>query len=214
MIRTMISAFALLIAVTLAVPACAQSFPESGQVYLSFDPHRQVSTLDVLPGEPFQLWIAVDIPRVPGSPNVGIVGVEGGIALPPSVEFLNIEFPAPALNLGARFREPGLETFVVGLGECVPLGIPNTVGVLTLQLVTSGSDIEIGVAAPAVGAAAVSSFAGVGPGWASQDCDSGGLMDLVLFEVSAGPTSNVVLNSTAVPTETMGWSGLKAQFRD
>ncbi len=116
MIRTMISAFALLIAVTLAVPACAQLFPESGQVYLSFDPHRQVSTLDVLPGEPFQLWIAVDIPRVPGSPNVGIVGVEGGIALPPSVQFLEIEFPAPALNLGARFREPGLETFVVGLG--------------------------------------------------------------------------------------------------
>jgi hypothetical protein len=214
MIRTLISAFALLLAISLAVPAGAKSFPESGHVYLSFDPHRQVSTLAVLPGEPFQLWITVDIPRVPGNPKLGIVGVEGGIALPPSVEFLEIEFPAPALNLGATFREPGLETFVVGLGECVPLGIPNTVGVLTLQLVTPGSDIEIGVAAPAVGAAAVSSFAGIGPGWASMDCDLGGSIDLVLFEVSSGPTSNVVLNSTAVPTETMGWSGLKAQFRD
>jgi hypothetical protein len=203
----------LLLLCAFALPVFAQTYPSSGQIYLSFSEHRHVQSLDVTPGVPFQLWIRVEIPVVSESPEVGVAGIEGAVAFPPSVEFMSIEFPPPAVSLGASVREPGLETFIVGLGECLQLGPAQTIGVLTLRLLTPEVDVEIGVTAPAVQAAAISSFAGIGPGWAAWDCGQGDI-ELVLFDDSAGLFQNVVLNSTAVPVESNGFTALKSRYRD
>ena len=214
MSRLFVGASTLLLLCLFALPSLAQTYPSSGQIYLSFSEHRHVRTLDVTPGVPFQLWITVDIPVDSQSPAVGVAGIEGAVALPPSVEFVSIAFPPPAISLGADFREPGLETFIVGLGECLRLGPARTIGVLTLKLLTPEVDVEIGMTAPAVQAAALSSFAGIGPGWAAMDCGAGGNMELVLFAESAAPFQNVVLNSTAVPVEATGLTALKSRYRD
>ena len=208
-------AFGALITASIAVaPARAQDdpYPRAGQIYLSFHPEVQVSTRDVTPGEEFQLWISVDIPIDPQAPQQGIVGVEGGVALPPSLEFVEIAFGSSAVNVGPSFREPGLESFIVGLGECLSLGPRHALGVMTLRLAEAGSDIEISVTAPSVGAAAVSSFAGIGPGWADRDCPEGGEVGLILFEAPVGPGHTLIVNSTAVPTDRTGFSALKARY--
>lgn len=202
----------LLVAVAAAVPAIAQEYPVSGEVYLSFEPNRNVHFRNVAPGETFQLWIITEIPVDPSTPHGGIVGVEGGVSLPPELELVEVAFEEPAINLGITFREPGLESFIVGLGDCVQLGRRNALGVLTLRLAVYGQDLEIGVEAPSVGAAAVSSFSGMGPGWALRDCMDGGPIDLVLFGPNEIAPSTVVINSTSIPVEGAGVSRVKARF--
>ncbi|RKZ11496.1 hypothetical protein DRQ53_15950 [bacterium] len=210
--RSILAATVPMLVLLIAAPAVAQLYPSSGQVYLSFHPHVQQSTREVLPGETFQLWIAVDIPVNSANPQIGIVGVEGGVSLPPSLELVETAFQPPAINVGASYREPGLESFVVGLGECVSLGPRRTLGSMTLRLVTPGSDIEIDVTAPAVGAAAVSSFAGIGPGWAAQDCMSSDGFELLLFDAPVAQSGTIVVNPVSVPTDTTGFSLIKSRF--
>lgn len=204
---------ALLIALLISVPCSAQDYPVSGEIYLSFEPNRNVHFRDVLPGEEFQLWIITEIPVNPSQPQSGIVGVEGGVALPPEIEFVQAAYEPPSIDVGGQFNEPDLVSFVVGLGDCLNLGRRNTLGVLTLRLAVDGQDLEIGVAAPSVGAAPVSSFAGLGPGWATQDCRDGGLIDLVLFGPPAIAPSTVVINSSAIPVEGAGFSRIKSLYR-
>ena len=146
-------------------------------------------------------------------PDLGVVGVEGAVALPPQTEFVEAGVLAPAINLGPSYRQPDLETFVVGLGECLDAGPLIKVGYLRLRLTEAGDDIEIAVTAPAIQASPVSSFAGIGPGWARQGCREGGTTDLVLFAETTGPKSRVVINSSAVPVLPEGISSIKARFR-
>lgn len=207
-----VSAAALLLALASAVPCRADVYPVSGQVQLSFNSQVQMSTRVVAPGAEFQLWISVDIPVDPAHPDLGIVGVEGGVTLPPELEFVQIAFEAPAINVGATFREPGLETFVVGLGQCIGLGQRTVVGVMTLRLVEDASDVAIAVTAPSVGAAAVSSFAGIGPGWARRDCQASSELELVLFDTPDPSAASIVVNPTSVPTEPGSFTLLKSRF--
>lgn len=205
--------FPILATVLVAAQALAQEYPVSGEIYLSFESNRHVPTRDVAPGEQFELWMLVDIPNDPVSPSLGVVGVEGAIELPPQTELIEAGVLPPALNLGPSYRQPGLETFVVGLGECVDAGPLIAVGWVTLRLTEAGEDIEIQVTAPAVQASPVSSFAGIGPGWARQDCRDSGAMELVLFAETTGPRRSVVINSSAVPVLPSGMTALKATFR-
>jgi hypothetical protein len=197
----------------LATVAAAQPYPERGEIYLSFEQNRDVRFRDVAPGEEFDLWIILDIPVDPSRPGAGVVGVEGGIAFPEQLEWVETGIFPPAINVGGSFREPGLESFVVGLGECRSVGPRIVIGWVRVRLVDDAQDIEIGVTAPSVGAAAISSFAGLGPGWARQDCAGGGEMDLVLFGPSTPGRGSVIVNSSAIPTVVRGTSTLKARFR-
>lgn len=199
--------------VLLTGQAVAQEYPESGEIYLSFESNRHVPTRNVAPGEQFELWMLVDIPNDPADPGIGVVGVEGAIELPPQTELIEAAVLPPAINLGTSYREPGLETFVVGLGECVDAGPLIPVGYVTLRLTEAGQDIEIQVTAPAVQASPVSSFAGIGPGWAAQDCREPGEMDLVLFAETTGPRRSVIINSSAVPVKPGGLTAIKARYR-
>jgi hypothetical protein len=193
--------------------AAAQPYPVSGNVYLSFHPQVQDSERDVLPGEIFDLYIAFDIPVDGQNPMDGIVGVEGGVTIPPQLELVETAIWPPAINLGPSFREPDLESFIVGLGECIGLGPRHTIGAMTFRLVADASDVEISVTAPSVGAAAISSFAGLGPGWAVQDCSTGEGPELVLFETpGSGPGSRIVVNPSAIPNASTGLTTLKARY--
>lgn len=197
----------------LADVAAAQPYPERGEIYLSFEQNRDVRFRDVAPGEEFDLWIVLDIPVDPVLPGAGVVGVEGGIAFPGQLEWVETGVFAPAINVGGSFREPGLESFVVGLGECRSVAPRIVIGWVRVRLVGAAQDIEIGVTAPSVGASAVSSFAGLGPGWARRDCMEGGELDLVLFGPSTPGRGSVIVNSSAVPTGPSGTTALKARFR-
>jgi hypothetical protein len=203
----------ILTAALFAGQAVAQEYPVSGEIYLSFESNRHVPTRNVAPGEQFELWMLVDIPNDPADPGIGVVGVEGAIELPPQTELIEAVVLPPAINLGASYREPGLETFVVGLGECVDAGPLIPVGYVTLRLTEAGEDIEIQVTAPAVQASPVSSFAGIGPGWAAQDCREPGATDLVLFAETTGPRRSVIINSSAVPVTPGGLTSIKARYR-
>jgi hypothetical protein len=155
----------------------------------------------------------VDIPNDPVNPFLGVVGVEGAVQLPAQTELVEAGVLPPAINLGPTYRQPGLETFVVGLGECIGAGPLIKVGYLTLRLTEAGEDIEISVTAPAVEASPVSSFAGIGPGWARQDCSDPSPAELVLFAETTGPRRSVVINSSAVSAVEQSLGALKARFR-
>lgn len=195
-----------------AAPALAQPFPVSGEVYLSFDPNMRVSSQTVTPFVPFDLYITVDIPVDGANPTLGIAGVEGGISFPSSIELMSIAFPPPAINIGPGFSEPELESFIVGLGVCQPLGTATVLGTVTARLLVDDSDIEIALDAPSVGAAAISSFAGIGPGWARFDCEGSGNDDLVLFEAPTMASSNVIVNPSVVATESSTFARVKALY--
>jgi len=203
----------LLACVLTSSEVLAQEYPISSEIYLSFEPNRHVPTRNVAPGEEFDLWLLVDIWNDPGNPDWGVVGVEGAVQIPPQTEFVEAGVLPPAINIGSSYRQPDLETFVVGLGECVDAGPLIKVGYLRLRLVEAGDDIEIEVTAPAIQASPVSSFAGIGPGWARQGCREGGPMDLVLFAETTGPKSRIVINSSAVPVLPEGMSSMKARYR-
>jgi hypothetical protein len=64
-----------------------------------------------------------------------------------------------------------------------------------------------------VQAAPVSSFAGIGPGWAREDCRDGGASELVLFAEVTGPRRSVVINPAGVDVLPAGISSIKARFR-
>jgi len=209
---------ALAVALSLSIlclavgPAAAQPYPVSGRVYLSFSPDSQLSSQAVPPLTPFDLYITVDIPADLANPTHGIAGVEGGVAFPASIELIGTAVYPPALNIGPLFAEPGLESFIVGLGQCVPLGGPFVVGTMTLQLLADESNVEIAVDAPSVGAAAVSSFAGIGPGWARTDCDGFQDEGLVLFEAPTTAMSNVIVNPSVVAGEKTTFAKVKALY--
>lgn len=205
-------ALSLALWISAVAPAAAQPYPVSGNVYLSFSPTSRVSSQAVTPLIPFELYITVDIPADPTNPSHGVAGVEGGIAFPPSVELMSIAYAPPALDIGWNFSEPELESFIVGLGQCIPLGSPFVVGTVTARLLLDESDVEIAVDAPSVGAAAVSSFAGIGPGWAQFDCDGAGDPELVLFEPPTTSTSNVIVNPSVVQSRGSSFAQLKALY--
>jgi hypothetical protein len=192
--------------------ASAQEYPFSGQIYLSFDPDARVATRDVAPGETFQLWLIADIPVFPADPGVGIAGVEGSIAFPPSLEVFSLLFVPGSIDLGPGIPEPDRVNFIVGLGACHTLGGPDVLGVASAQLLEGASNLEISVTAPSVGAASISSFGGDGPGWAAFRCEPFESAGLYLFERPTPVTSSIIVNPTPVSTRLTSFSRVKALY--
>jgi len=196
----------------IAAPAFAQEYPLRGQIYLSFDPGGRVATQDVAPGEVFQLWVIVDIPSLSATPEVGIAGIEGSIAFPPTLDVQSFVFLPTAIDLGPGIPEPDRVNFIVGFGQCRPLGGPDVLGVASAELLEDASNVEISITAPSVGAASISSFGGDGPGWAAFQCDPFESAGLYLFDRPTAVTSSIVVNPTPVPVDQGSFARLKALY--
>ena len=97
----------VLIALT-ATMVAAQTYGVDGTVYLSFSPTERVRSLDVLPDQPFSLYLMVDVPEG------GIRGIEGSLQLDADLTLLEVIWPDTALDLGYDFPLPDGRNFIIG----------------------------------------------------------------------------------------------------
>jgi len=197
----------LILTALLSYSTAHAQFPEAGEVFLSFAPNARLSTRNVAPGVPFDLHFLVQVAD-PDTLSGDLAGIEGGVELGQVLTLLDQEWAGVGLNIGPFFDSGGLNVynFIVGIGECIPLGpTPTWVGKITLILTADVSDHVLSIGAPHVDSATPSSFNGIGAGYAN--CAN----ELVLFSTTT-QGSSVVLNASSVPVASSSWSTLKSRF--
>jgi hypothetical protein len=180
--------------------AAQASFPEAGQIYLSFSPDGRVQDRHVDAQTPFDFYLIVDLDLAGGDPFEFRV-VEGSLAFSTEIWVAEIDWIGDiAVNAGAGLSS-GSYDFSVAVAPCVTLQDgPNVVCAFEAVLMVEAEDLFVGV-----GPGLMGSFDGLGPGWGT--CADIGYV----FEDDGVPRS-LSINSP-VATENRSWSNVKALYR-